>query len=116
MSNQSTGRIILGTLLAAGVGFAAGILLAPASGKETRKNIGDKADDWKEDLEKATEKTLVSLKETKDSLEKTASREYDRLKKVAGDLASKYNGKVDEVASESKNSIDEYSDEVKVNA
>ena len=116
MGNRSTGSAILGTLLAVGVGFAAGILLAPASGKETRKNIGDKADDWKKDLEDATNKTLASLKETKESVEKYASKEYDRLKKVATDMAHKYNGKVDEYADETKDSIDEYSHEVKVNA
>jgi gas vesicle protein len=39
MSRKRTKNVALGTLLAAGLGYAAGILTAPKSGKETRKDI-----------------------------------------------------------------------------
>lgn len=39
-------KIILGIALGAAAGAIAGILLAPASGKETRKKIVDTSCDW----------------------------------------------------------------------
>jgi gas vesicle protein len=38
---ESTKRFAIGTVIAAAAGFAAGILTAPKSGKETRKDIKD---------------------------------------------------------------------------
>lgn len=39
--NKSTKRFAIGTLIAVGVGYLAGILTAPKAGKETRKDIKD---------------------------------------------------------------------------
>ena len=36
-------KAVVGTALAAGIGYVAGVLTAPKSGKETRKDIQDKA-------------------------------------------------------------------------
>ncbi len=36
-------KVAVGTALAAGIGYVAGVLTAPKSGKETRKDIQDKA-------------------------------------------------------------------------
>lgn len=53
MAKQKTGRnIAFGALLAGIVGFVAGILTAPKSGKETRKDISDKAIKAKTEAEK----------------------------------------------------------------
>lgn len=47
---QHTGRkIALGSALAGVAGYLAGILTAPKSGKDTREDIADKADDLKDD-------------------------------------------------------------------
>ena len=70
MSNQS-GNVILGTLIGAAVGFAAGILLAPASGKETRETLGEKANEAKDAINDVAHKAMASLKEVKESAEKT---------------------------------------------
>lgn len=49
--NQSaTGKIIASFLIGASLGIAAGILLAPAAGKDTLKQIGDKGGDWRNQL------------------------------------------------------------------
>ena len=48
MSKKETGKIIEGVLLGAAAGAAAGVLLAPKSGKETRKMVGDKAKEYVE--------------------------------------------------------------------
>lgn len=45
-------RFIFGTVIAGAVGYIAGILTAPKSGKETRQDIKDKAAETKEDLTK----------------------------------------------------------------
>ena len=70
MSNQS-GNVILGTLIGAAVGFAAGILLAPASGKETRQTLSDKAGEAKDAINDVAHKAMDSLKEVKESAERT---------------------------------------------
>lgn len=86
MSNQS-GNVILGTLIGAAIGFAAGILLAPQTGKETRDMLGEKASDAKDAINDVTAKAMASLKEVKESVEKSikgnanlAASEAEKLK------------------------------------
>ncbi len=51
-SDKHTGRkLAIGTALAGAVGYVTGILTAPKSGKETREDISDKAQDLKEGAE-----------------------------------------------------------------
>lgn len=45
-------KVAVGTAIAAGVGYVAGILTAPKSGKETRKDIHNKAAKAKSETEK----------------------------------------------------------------
>ncbi|OVE79328.1 hypothetical protein BVY00_00670 [bacterium G20] len=48
--DEHTGRkVAVGAAIAAVVGYVSGILTAPKSGKETREDIADKAEDIKED-------------------------------------------------------------------
>ncbi len=89
MSNQS-GNVILGTLIGAAVGFAAGILLAPQTGKETRDQLGEKANDAKDAINDVAGKAMASLKEVKESVErslrgdaKLAANEAEKLKNDA---------------------------------
>lgn len=50
--DKHTGRkLAIGTALAGAVGYVTGILTAPKSGKETREDIADKAEDIKEGAE-----------------------------------------------------------------
>lgn len=71
MSDSNSNSVVLGTLIGAAVGFAAGILLAPASGKETRDSLGEKANEWKDSMNEATEKAVASIKEVRDSAERS---------------------------------------------
>ena len=50
--SNDTGKIILGAITGAAVGFTAGILTAPRTGKETREILSSKA---AETVEKAAE-------------------------------------------------------------
>ena len=61
-------KVAVGTAIAAGIGYVAGILTAPKSGKETRKDIHDKAVKAKTE----TEKKLKDLNAELTSLINTA--------------------------------------------
>lgn len=95
MSSQS-GNVILGTLLGAAVGFAAGILLAPAKGTDTREMLLEKGEDWKKSLEDATDRTVSSLKD----LRETAERKF---RKGSEDLTATAKSKANEAAKAVKN-------------
>ncbi|MDA3819698.1 MAG: YtxH domain-containing protein [Candidatus Delongbacteria bacterium] len=75
MSNS--GKILLGVLAGAAAGVITGILVAPASGKETRENISSKTDELLSNLkdflnkEKAEESSKTGKKE--ESSTKTSS-------------------------------------------
>jgi len=64
MSNS--GKVLLGVLAGAAAGVITGILVAPASGKETRENISAKTDDL--------------LSQIKDLLSKTEKEEVGKGK------------------------------------
>lgn len=81
MSNQ-TGTVILGTLVGAAVGFAAGIILAPAKGSETREMLGDKATDWKKSINDVASQAIDSLKEVRETAERALRHQTDKVRKV----------------------------------
>jgi gas vesicle protein len=67
---ENTGKkIALGAVVAAVVGYLSGILTAPKSGKETRKQLVEEAEGVKESTEdqlsKANDELKVLLKDTK---------------------------------------------------
>lgn len=68
MSNS--GKILLGILSGVAAGVITGILVAPASGKETRQNISEKTDDLLSNL-----KEFLSREKAKEAEEgKTTSK------------------------------------------
>ncbi len=54
-------KFALGTAVAAGVGYVAGVLTAPKSGKETRKDIQDKAKKARQESEKKLKELNTEL-------------------------------------------------------
>lgn len=55
---MSTGtKVLIGALVGAAAGIVTGVLIAPASGKETRENISEKTDELLEQI-----KDLVNKK------------------------------------------------------
>lgn len=83
-------RFAVVTAVAAGIGYVAGILTAPKSGKETRQDIQDKAVHTKEELAKKLEEVNADLTEaiTKGktrvkSLEASAKAELEHAVSVA---------------------------------
>ena len=66
---NDTGKIVLAAAAGIAVGALAGVLLAPASGKETREKLMGKASDLKDKAEDA----IVNAKESaKETVKKTA--------------------------------------------
>lgn len=57
-------RLALTAVVAAGIGYVAGILTAPKSGKETRKDIHDKAVQTKEEIGKKLDELSTELGNT----------------------------------------------------
>jgi len=43
-------KVLVGTLIGAAAGIVTGVLIAPASGKETREKLSDKTDDLLESV------------------------------------------------------------------
>lgn len=85
MAKKSIGKIIaFGTLISAGVGYLAGILTAPKSGKETRKDIVKNASRMRIKSEKQLKQThseLVDLiKEGEVKLKKAGTKANSELK------------------------------------
>lgn len=64
-------RIALGALVAGAVGYVAGLLTAPKSGKETRQDITDKASDAKNE---AAEQLQNLHSELEDLVQKTKDK------------------------------------------
>lgn len=63
MAKNNTGKFALGAVVAGVAGYVAGILTAPKSGKETRADIAQKADDVKSDAEAQLQRAEAELKE-----------------------------------------------------
>ena len=66
--NQSNSKVYLGFLAGATAGAIAGILLAPETGKDTRKNIANKASQLKDDLNSSLQKGKEKFASFKDSV------------------------------------------------
>jgi gas vesicle protein len=87
-------NVAIGAVLAGVVGYAAGILTAPKSGKETRKDIADKAVQTKREAEKRLKELHSQLndliekgKKASSDMSDAAKAEWEKLAAVA--VASK---------------------------
>lgn len=85
---NNTTKIIGGFLAGAALGVAAGVLMAPDSGKRTRRRLADKSKEYSDQLSDSVSKTLDTVK-------------------------SSYNKKLDEYASTGKHSIDAVKEKIK---
>ncbi len=94
---KNTKKFAIGAAIAAGAGYLAGILTAPKSGKETRKDVKDAAVKAKSDVEKelkklhsevteqlerAKEQALKFGSEHKSDLSKLVSKAVDAKERV----------------------------------
>lgn len=69
--SKGGGKFIIGTLVGAVAGAVAGLLLAPKSGKQTRKMIGDKTKDY---AQKGKDIVVKEEKEIKEAISNVAEK------------------------------------------
>ena len=93
---MSKGKFALGALLGAAAGVVAGVLTAPKSGKETRADLKNKADELKtqasEKADKAkqqADKLVKDARATTDTYKGRANRAFESAKKEFKDEAKK---------------------------
>jgi len=97
VKDQHSGRkIAIGALLAGAVGYLAGILTAPKSGKETREDIAEKAYELKEegveqlqDLRDELDELIKNAKDMTLALSAKAREEFDEAIVAAKDAKNK---------------------------
>ncbi len=107
---------ILPVIVAAAGGFLAGILLAPKSGEETRRDIADKATEYKgkanEGLKEVKKGAAVLKDELADGVESVKDIARDAADE-ASRTASRVRGVVTEKADTVKKEVSATSDDVK---
>lgn len=91
---MSSGKVLLGVLAGIAAGAALGILFAPDHGKNTRRKISKKGDDYVEDLKLKFEDFIDGITEKLDS-----------AKEEADDLISKGKSKAQEVKTDFNNAV-----------
>lgn len=94
--NHPVRKLAIGSAIAAGVGYVAGVLTAPKSGKETRTDIANKAVDLKdslvfqlEDLEDQLKNKLKDAKNKTLTMSSTARAEFNEAVIRAKDAQNK---------------------------
>jgi gas vesicle protein len=94
--NHPVRKIAVGSAIAAGVGYLAGVLTAPKSGKETRSGIANKAGDMKdslvfqlEDLEDQLKSKIKDAKNKTMALSSSARAEFSEAVIRAKDAQNK---------------------------
>lgn len=95
-------KVGLGTLVGGVLGSAAGILLAPDSGKNTRKKIKDNAVDMKENVEKNIEKTKSTIEKTVQDKKEEIRNTVEKIKKIGRTSKDEAAASADEEASENE--------------
>ena len=84
---SSDSKLLVGLIVGAVAGAVAGLMLAPASGKETREKIADKASELKGDFDKKFNDLSEKIKNLEvDSIQDFKAKFYD----VKGAVKDKY--------------------------
>lgn len=83
---MSSGKVVLGLLAGIAAGAVAGLLFAPAKGKDTRKKITKKGKNYEKKLKKKFSKNIDM-----------ASKKFDKIKTEVTDFAQKNMHKAEQV-------------------
>ena len=104
-SRNHAPEVMIALTLGLAVGFVAGILLAPKSGKETRKELIEKGEEFVEKTKDGFEVAKVKIAEAKgmgeEFLEKSKDA-FEKTTKTVGQKAGKAKKKVEKVITKGK--------------
>ncbi|CCH53346.1 hypothetical protein BN8_02436 [Fibrisoma limi BUZ 3] len=110
-------EFVLGLLTGAVLGVTAGVLLAPRSGKDTRKKIAGAFDDQVNNLDEYWDTTKSQVKQTVNDVKKSVGRATDKVEDGLSDFADKARGtadrfqdKADELADDAKSAVNRAKD------
>lgn len=106
MSKDGKKKLAIGAAVGVVTGFVAGILTAPKSGKETRKDIKDTANKVTREAEKKLKELYVDLTDVINKAKVVAKKEGAKVKKellTALHVAEKTQQKVKEVLTAIRN-------------
>lgn len=109
MMDEKNGKFGIGLLLGVFVGIAAGLLLAPQTGEETRKKIMDSADDLKDQMSRLSDKIRAETNEWVDKGKQFIDRKQEEAKEMAEkikDRANDWKEKADHKAEEIKEDLE----------
>ena len=106
MSNDS--KLLVGLILGAAAGAIAGLLMAPASGKETREKIKGSVGNFKEDLDNKLSEisdkikdldggSLEDIKNKFESIKEDAKAKYSKMTDKLKDLESEIEDKINDI-------------------
>lgn len=82
-------KVVLGALIAGAVGYVAGVLTAPKSGKDTRKDIANKAGEIKSDTEAAIKKLQNEIDEQLASIKAQSAKLGEKAKQELNEATEK---------------------------
>lgn len=86
---QKRSKVAIGTILAAGIGYAAGVLTAPKSGRETRKDIRKKAAAAKSEAEQKLKVAHSDLNRLIDEVSAKAGKSKEKISKETKEALAK---------------------------
>ncbi|MFO7673807.1 MAG: YtxH domain-containing protein [Lutibacter sp.] len=88
---MSSGKVVLGLLAGVAAGAVAGLLFAPAKGKDTRKKIAKKGKNYEKKLEKKFSNNMDM-----------ANKKFEKMKAEVTDFAKKNMHKAEQVKEQVK--------------
>lgn len=97
---MSAKQILVGTISGIVAGAVVGLILAPQSGEETRKQIADSTKDLKHKWDKLTSKSLKELDELQDVFKSEVAGLSDDVREKVLKLVRKVRGSAQNVSEE----------------
>lgn len=88
---NSNTKLVLGILGAVAAGAVIGLLLAPEKGSDTRKKIGNTANDWGKQLGDLFASTKTEMMNLKDKASRMAGEYSQKATDTASRVRSDYN-------------------------
>lgn len=115
----SSSEFVSGLVTGALIGLAAGILVAPRSGKDTRKKIAgaarEQADDLADQWDDAKSETKKGINTIKTNVSDSADKAIDQLDNYRNKVADKAEDKATHLADDAKSAIDKVKEVFKIN-